>query len=1279
MSGSSSAPVLTSFTSGDIVISVVGDGDGSGNYTDNQASPIVLEEIDPITGLEVGQMTLPETSTTLANGTVEYGVSGEYGSSSEGLLQLSGDGQSLVIAGYGVNDVTYNDGGAAVYGNAAEAQSTSVPGGPYTAVPRVVVDISYNGTVDASTALYNVFNTNNPRSVATYDGSSFYVSGQATGAGDPGQGLVLADDGSQSATSIDDTSDTRAVEIINGQLFLSRDSKQVGGGEITTYSSALPTSTSMATPLTGIGPTVTLTAGQTNSLNAAGQTVYLSPESYFFANATTLYIADGGIPKEKGVGDGGLQKWTYNTGTSTWILDYTLSKGLNLVNNTSATVGTSGLIGLTGTVLANGTVMLYTTNETISDLDQKYLFDIADTLSATTLPVNEVFNTLVVAAPDTNIRGVAFAPSASTLAPTNITIASGTSASGITVTSGGTLAVLAGGTAVGAIILSGGTASIYGVDTGSYIAEGGFETVTGTASLDLIYGTQTVSGAGAVSINETIDNNGAVIDLNGGVTSGLMLNSGSKFYLEDGRAANTVIDGGAVYIQSSFAALTDGISFNGTGTIYAETTANAGFGALGIISGFTYGDVIDLTNFDASLTSSTSGGNTIETVTSDNGMVETYTFAGTHYLGGAFVLVPDGNGGVDLSLSNSGTVSSGETFSDLTVTSGGTITVLAGGSIINTTILSGGTVLDMGLASMTTLDAGGVIDLSGSGTLANSVLDGGAVYLQSPQAVINGSVAFGGVATILVQAQPATGFGDLGIMSGFTAGDVIDLTTVGSAGAVLTSSAFSGYTVETITAGGIAETFTFSGNYPAGEFELISDGGAGVDLTVTLAAITNSITVSSGQTDTGLTIGNGGTVTVLAGGTIINTTFLSGGQGVNYGTEIGSNINAGATVVEYGNATADQVYGTQVLSAPGTITASTAIVSNETIYNGGEIYLPLKGAQATGITFETGGTGVVSGNATFSNIIINGGTLELESPKSNITGGLTFTGTTGTILVSSLISAGYGNSETISGLGAGDVILISGFGTGTSFSTSYSNGLTIETVSNSNNGTNEKTQSFTFAGSLAPSFFLDTTSGTTSEITAAPCFASGTRILTPHGEVQVQNLKIGDHVITRDGEDKPIIWIGQRMLNLRQHPRQETVQPIRIDAGAFNESTPNRDLVLSPDHALYLSGYLVPAKALVNGLNIVQLNRATVTYYHLELAEHEVIFADGMMVETYLESGNRGSFDNGGPAVTLHPDFAQGLRESGGCAPFAESGPVVQSYRDRAAARYQMMRKTGTR
>jgi hypothetical protein len=504
------ASSLSSFTSGDLVISIVGNGANTGTYTDNQATPITLEELTT-SGTVVGQLVLPQ-QTTVVNGTTEYAVSGEYGSSSEGTLELASNGQSLVIAGYGVNAATYNAGGAAVYGNAALAQSTSLTNQTaYTPVARVVADISYNGTVDTSTALYNVYNTNNPRSVTTVNGTTFYLSGQGV-KGDTTQGVFVANDGASNATAIDTSTDTRSAEIVNGKLYVSRDSTQGTGGtsDIATYGSTLPTSATTPTVLPGIAGSVTLTAAQENTVNssAVGTTVNLSPENFFFANATTLYVADGGNPKEGGLGDGGLQKWSLVNGT--WVLDYTLSTGLNLVPDTSSS-GTSGLIGLTG-VVSGGNVILYATNETIGDLDQTYLYTITDTLGATTLPSSESFTVLATAAPDTNIRGISFAPSVPASGGSAVVVSSGVTSSGLSVSSGGSVTVLAGGTLTSATLLSGVTAVISGGrDQGDFIAHGGAEIVrSGSASGGVVDGTQTVNGTVASVSSEVVENGGVI-------------------------------------------------------------------------------------------------------------------------------------------------------------------------------------------------------------------------------------------------------------------------------------------------------------------------------------------------------------------------------------------------------------------------------------------------------------------------------------------------------------------------------------------------------------------------------------------------------------------------------------------------------------------------------------------------------------------------------------------------------------------------------------------------
>jgi hypothetical protein len=181
---------------------------------------------------------------------------------------------------------------------------------------------------------------------------------------------------------------------------------------------------------------------------------------------------------------------------------------------------------------------------------------------------------------------------------------------------------------------------------------------------------------------------------------------------------------------------------------------------------------------------------------------------------------------------------------------------------------------------------------------------------------------------------------------------------------------------------------------------------------------------------------------------------------------------------------------------------------------------------------------------------------------------------------------------------------------------------------------------------------------------AAPCFCAGTRIATPNGETAVETLRIGDEVRALLGVAR-ILWIGRRTLAPRRHRRPEAVQPILITAGALGGGLPWRDLMVSPDHGLYLEGHLIPAKALTNGFSIRQVDYETVTYYHLEFPEHDVVFAEGTPAESYLETGNRAAFDNCEGALTLHPDFAQSLRERSGCAPFAEAGKAVEVVRQR--------------
>ncbi len=195
----------------------------------------------------------------------------------------------------------------------------------------------------------------------------------------------------------------------------------------------------------------------------------------------------------------------------------------------------------------------------------------------------------------------------------------------------------------------------------------------------------------------------------------------------------------------------------------------------------------------------------------------------------------------------------------------------------------------------------------------------------------------------------------------------------------------------------------------------------------------------------------------------------------------------------------------------------------------------------------------------------------------------------------------------------------------------------------------------------------DGTHGFTAE---TACYCAGTRILTERGEVPIESLATGMKLVTSRGEARPLIWRGHRTIDCTKHPRPHDVWPVRVEAGAFGGGKPQRDLWLSPAHSVFTDGVLIPIRRLINGATIAQLPVKTVTYFHVELENHDVVLAEGLPAETYLDTGNRASFVEGGDIQELYPDFLP-KHAAGFCAPLHEFGSIVASVKTRLLAQAQ--------
>jgi hypothetical protein len=184
-----------------------------------------------------------------------------------------------------------------------------------------------------------------------------------------------------------------------------------------------------------------------------------------------------------------------------------------------------------------------------------------------------------------------------------------------------------------------------------------------------------------------------------------------------------------------------------------------------------------------------------------------------------------------------------------------------------------------------------------------------------------------------------------------------------------------------------------------------------------------------------------------------------------------------------------------------------------------------------------------------------------------------------------------------------------------------------------------------------------------SEVTT--CFCTGTLIATDRGEQPIETLRIGDRVATLYGTYRQIRWIGRQSYAGTFLIGRHLMLPICVKANAIAPGMPSRDLWVSPGHALFIDGQLVPAWRLVNGTSITQAASVDqVVYLHIELDRHDIIVANGLHAESFLDEDCRGQFHNAAEFHARYPDATAVAP----LQPRLEDGFALRSLQDRIAA-----------
>ncbi|GAB6853398.1 Hint domain-containing protein [Asaia astilbis] len=178
-----------------------------------------------------------------------------------------------------------------------------------------------------------------------------------------------------------------------------------------------------------------------------------------------------------------------------------------------------------------------------------------------------------------------------------------------------------------------------------------------------------------------------------------------------------------------------------------------------------------------------------------------------------------------------------------------------------------------------------------------------------------------------------------------------------------------------------------------------------------------------------------------------------------------------------------------------------------------------------------------------------------------------------------------------------------------------------------------------------------------------PCFLAGTKI-SVCGEFQdIDDLVVGGQIdvfVKGQTSQQTISWIGKSVRKSSPHlPDDQAGYPVRVLKDAISDGVPFKDMLITAEHCLFFDGKFVPARMLVNGRSIFFDKTITsYDYYHIETENHSVIMADGMLTESYLDTGNRHSFSQSGNVIST--GHSRNLTWDDAAAPLTVSRETVE-------------------